>query len=260
MSIFQVDMLTGLNKVETAIALLRACEPPEGYYGAFSGGKDSCVIKHLAGQASVKVDWHYCVSPIDPKEVQDFIKQYHPDVQWDYHARGFWKIVSEYKGLPTRKGRWCCAVIKEAGGLNRTLIVGNRAEEGTNRKKQKCFQKHPKVEKIFVSPILTWTSGEVWEYIGVNNIKVCSLYSEGLRRLGCVLCPFARDVEFEIKRFPKIARLWRLACDRIVERRLAKGKDDFKTGEELWLWWLDRDAKRHDKQQLSLEDTGVGQR
>ena len=96
--------------VERAIMRLQQFEPPEGYYGAFSGGKDSCVIKHLTAQAGVKADWHYCVSPIDPKEVQDFIKQYHPDVQWDYHARGFWKMVLE-KGLPRRQGRWCCLSI-----------------------------------------------------------------------------------------------------------------------------------------------------
>ena len=249
MSIFQVDMLSGLNKVETAIALLRACEPPEGYYGAFSGGKDSCVIKHLTQQAEVKADWHYCVSSIDPKEIHDFIKQYHPDVQWDYHARGFWKLVVK-KGLPRRQGRWCCEVIKEAGGNGRTVIVGNRREEGSlRRRKQKCFEAHTKRNIVFVRPIIDWTEGEVWEYIALNSLPFCHLYKEGFERLGCVLCPFVRETKFEIERFPKIAKLWRLSCDRIVEHRLAKGKDDFKTGEELWNWWLDRDAKRRDKRQ-----------
>jgi len=243
-------MLSDLNKVETAIALLRACEPPDGYYGAFSGGKDSCVIKHLTQQAEVKADWHYCVSPIDPKEIHDFIKQSHPDVQWDYHARGFWKIVHG-RGLPRRNSRWCCQIIKEAGGDNRTIITGIRSAESAKRKRRKCFEKHrnPKISKVFVHPIINWLDAEVWEYIGVHNIKTCTLYQEGFKRLGCVLCPFIRDIEFEIERFPKITKLWRLSCDRIVERRLAKGKDDFKTGEELWYWWLDRDAKRRDKRQ-----------
>lgn len=35
----------GLDKVETAIKRLQTFEPPEGYYLAFSGGKDSIVIK-----------------------------------------------------------------------------------------------------------------------------------------------------------------------------------------------------------------------
>ncbi len=256
MSIFQVDMLSGLNKIETAVALLRACEPPEGYYLAFSGGKDSCVILDLAKKAGVDFDSHYCVSPIDPKEIHDFIKEYHPAVQWDYHARGFMKLIVE-NGLPRRQGRWCCRYIKEAGGIGRTVIVGNRRAEGVGRSKQKCFEAHRKQNKTFVRPILNWSTGEVWEYIAVHNLRVCSLYSKGLHRIGCVLCPFNRNIKRELKMFPKIVKLWRLSCDRIVERRLAKGKDDFKTGEELWYWWLDRDAKRRDKRQGVLATSSI---
>ena len=35
------------DKVEAAIARLKAFEPPEGYYVAFSGGKDSQCVYHL---------------------------------------------------------------------------------------------------------------------------------------------------------------------------------------------------------------------
>lgn len=40
--------MSGLDKVDTAIERLRLFEPEEGYYLAFSGGKDSVVIKALA--------------------------------------------------------------------------------------------------------------------------------------------------------------------------------------------------------------------
>ena len=226
----------GKNKVEVAIDLLRACEPQEGYYLAFSGGKDSVVIYNLALSAGVKFDAHYCVSPIDPIEIHQFIKRY-PDIAWDYHARGFWKKVHQY-GLPTRRYRWCCRYIKEAGGIGRTVIVGNRTEEGSGRSKQKCFEKSHDGKKILLRPIINWTSNEVWEYIKYNNLDYCSLYDEGFKRIGCVLCPFNRDKARQIERFPAIVKLWRLSCDHIVERRLAKGKDDFKTGQELYDWWL----------------------
>lgn len=239
MGITQLDMLTGLDKVETAVGLLQAFEPPEGYYGAYSGGKDSEVIKNLAKVARVKADWRYCVSPIDPPEIRQHIKEYHPDVRWDYYARGFWKTVVE-KGLPTRRNRWCCELIKEAGGLGRTVIVGNRTAESRNRRGQGCFGKHTKKDIFFVRPIINWSEGEVWEYIGVNRLPYCPLYDEGFKRLGCVMCPLATiaNRRLEMQRFPKIARLWRLSCDRLVERRLAQGEDKFASGEELWQWWL----------------------
>ena len=55
-----------VDMVAIAIERLREHEPPEGYYGAFSGGKDSCVIKELAKMAGVRVDWHYSLTTVDP--------------------------------------------------------------------------------------------------------------------------------------------------------------------------------------------------
>lgn len=56
--IHQLNMC-GKDKVQVAIDRLKAFEPPEGYYLAFSGGKDSVVIKALADMAEVKYDAHY---------------------------------------------------------------------------------------------------------------------------------------------------------------------------------------------------------
>ena len=257
MSIFQEDMLTGLNKIETAIELIVAFEPPhKPYQVGDSGGKDSGVVVHLTKLAEPRLrrkpDYVYCASPIDPPEIHQFLKEERPETQWEYHARNFLGLVVK-NGLPRRQGRWCCRFIKEASGLGRTVIVGNRREEGSGRSKQKCFEAHLKVDKVFVRPIINWTTGEVWEYTAVNNLKVCSLYSEGFHRIGCVLCPFHRNVKYEMERFPKITNLWWLGCKRIHEDRLARGKNDtFKTPEERFYFWLDRDAKRKSKEQLSL--------
>jgi phosphoadenosine phosphosulfate reductase len=43
------------DKVKVSIARLIEFEPPEGYYLAFSGGKDSVVIYDLAVKAGVKL-------------------------------------------------------------------------------------------------------------------------------------------------------------------------------------------------------------
>ena len=242
MGLTQLNFM-GKNKVEVAIMLLQAYDnPSDPYYLAFSGGKDSVVIYDLAVKSGVKFDAHYCVSPIDPPQIHAFIKEHYPKVAWDYHARGFWKTVVK-KGLPLRHARWCCEIIKEAGGMGRCVIVGNRREEGTRRKNQRCFEKHKTRNKTFLRPILNWNEQEVWEYIKGNNLPYCYLYDKGFKRLGCVLCPFSRDKERDKLWFPRIVNLWRLACDRIIEKRLASGKEykrQFQTGQDLFDWWVGR--------------------
>ena len=66
----------GLNMVDVAIKRIQMFEPPEGYYLAFSGGKDSVVIKYLADMANVKYDAHYNLTSIDHPKLVQFVKTF----------------------------------------------------------------------------------------------------------------------------------------------------------------------------------------
>lgn len=249
MALGQLELITGLDKVGFAIKLLQDNEPPEGYYLGFSGGKDSVVLYDLAVRADVKFDAHYCVSPIDPPQIYQFIKEHYSDVIWDKHARNWWQVVVK-EGLPLRQARWCCRIIKEAGGNNRICLIGVRSSESEKRKHYPFVELPRDAEnKTFVRPVLGFNDYDVWQYIKGNNLPYCSLYDEGFKRLGCVLCPFSREIEREEKYFPKVVANWKRACDRIVAERKANNyltkrgkpsKHKFETGEELYQWWTKR--------------------
>lgn len=89
-------------KIDKAIALLKKAErlalkynPADGYYLAFSGGKDSQCIYHLAKLAGVKFRAHYAVTTIDPPELMRFIKTHYPDVEWVRPKLTFFQLIKK---------------------------------------------------------------------------------------------------------------------------------------------------------------------
>lgn len=140
------------DKVETAIQRLKAFEPKsEPYWLAFSGGKDSQCIYHLAKMAGVAFEAHYSVTSVDPPELMRFIRDKYPDVIWDrhywddgkpehYNPDGspkpitMWSLIADHTIPPTRQARYCCSALKETGGHGRKVVTGVRWAESARRK------------------------------------------------------------------------------------------------------------------------------
>ena len=136
------------EKVNKSIERLKAFEPPEGYYLAFSGGKDSVVCKALLDMSGCKYDSTYRVTTVDPPELVKFIKDEHPDVirEIPRYSESYkneklagkpitmWNLIPEKMMPPTRIVRYCCAALKESGGDGRMTVTGVRWEESYKRK------------------------------------------------------------------------------------------------------------------------------
>ena len=127
------------DKVQKATDILKHFEPEEGYYVAFSGGKDSQCIYHLCEMAGVKFDAHYNVTSVDPPEVVRFIKRNYPDVKFEYprdrdgKVITMWNLIPRRQMPPTRLARYCCEWLKESAGKDRVTVTGVRWAESTNR-------------------------------------------------------------------------------------------------------------------------------
>ena len=101
-----------IDKVDLAIRRIKLHEPPEGYYVAFSGGKDSCVILDLVKRAGVKFDAHINLTTVDPPEVIRFVRQQYPEVTIEKPKMSMKKLIEKKGILPTRLARYCCAEYK----------------------------------------------------------------------------------------------------------------------------------------------------
>ena len=239
------DEIIGELQIKTGIAIqrLKEHEPPEGYFLAFSGGKDSCVIYDLAKKAGVKFDAHFHKTTVDPPEVLDFIKANYPDVIWDRPKKSMFQLILSESCLPTRTHRFCCRSLKEVGGKGRVIITGIRWEESTNRAKRQIYEKSNKNDKKwFLNPIIDWGYNDVWDYLALNQILHCSLYNEGLRRIGCILCPFLStdDKLYHIKRWPKFAKAYRIAINKLYPILKSRNRlhKKWNSPDDVWHWWI----------------------
>lgn len=162
------------DKVKRAISITQSFCPPEGYYFAYSGGKDSCAADEILDMAGVKYDKHYNVTTVDPPELVRFIIRRHKYVIYDMPdgSHKYFKVHSTGKMLrpteppciegrevihfnipkmsmsqlivhkqfpPTRLQRYCCEYLKESSGASRITVTGVRGHESLNRKQNQGF-------------------------------------------------------------------------------------------------------------------------
>lgn len=256
------------EKIEYSINLLRKSEemalrmdPENGFYLAFSGGKDSQALYHLAVQGGVKFKAHMNLTSVDPPEVIRFVKKNYPDVELIKPRMSIYEMAKKKGVLPTRIARWCCEEFKEMSGAGKVTLIGIRKSESVRRSKRNEIEtgdrkfsgtfdqwsEHQEKmvtcvggkDKILVSPILYWTEKEVWEYLNRNHIPHCGLYDKGYRRIGCICCPMSNSKQKakEIQDFPHVKRNWEKAIEWLIQNRWTKTQY-FKSKDLAFKWWI----------------------
>ncbi len=158
------------DKVQRAIDLVRSFEPPDKYYLAYSGGKDSIVVEAILRMAGVGYEIHYNMTTVDPPELVRFvIHQFEaviydlPDGSFKYFAVNIGgrllspvtaqsvagkrcihftipklsmrQLIVHKQFPPTRLARYCCEALKESHGEGRVVVTGVRWDESAGRKR-----------------------------------------------------------------------------------------------------------------------------
>jgi len=253
------------EKIQQAISLIQMWEPkalqmsPDGFYVAFSGGKDSIVMERLFKLAGVKYQSWYNNVTIDPPELVHFIKRQYPEVKWNNPKKHLIKMMEDKAASPpTRLIRWCCEIYKEQGGKSTFRAIGVRAAESPRRRGMwKTITFHRQDKLPILSPILYWTDSDVWQFIHQNEMPYCCLYDEGFSRLGCIGCPMGgpKGMARDFARWPKYEQMWRKGFQAFwdkykgVPRRDGEPRaiEKFPTVDDFWGWWISGKAYEGDK-------------
>lgn len=219
------------KKIDFAILLLKSAEsmaakkkqPVEICY---SGGKDSDVILELAKMSGINYRAIYKNTTIDPPGTIKHAKDKGVEI---YKPTMTFREIIIKKGIPGRRRRTCCEILKEYKILD-YAVVGVRREES---KKREELYKEPEICTVYkdnstvrlYTPINEWTKDNLLEFIKERGIKCHPMYYDEQgnfhveRRLGCIGCPLAykRNRIEEFKKYPNMVKLYVRSAQQFID-------------------------------------------
>jgi phosphoadenosine phosphosulfate reductase len=167
---------------------------------AFSGGKDSLAVLHIALDVNPDTPVIYNNTTVEFPETLQYVNML--QAKWALNlyttkcTQSFFNATKE-KGWATHENRWCCKPYKEEPASQYMVSHGFKAEITGTTRTESIYRrslnpiKIPKKEPymIRVNPIYDWSEWEVWRYIKENGLPYNPLYDKGYRRIGCWCCP-----------------------------------------------------------------------
>lgn len=129
-------MLHSVELLQKAEKIALNYDAEQGYFLAFSGGKDSQALYHIAQLAGVRFQGHMNLTSVDPPEVIRFVKKNYPEVELKKPGKSIFQSAVERQILPTMRVRWCCAEYKETAGAGKVTLIGIRKAESSRRAKR----------------------------------------------------------------------------------------------------------------------------
>ena len=221
------------------------------FLASFSGGKDSQVVLDLCTRAIPSTEFEVIYSDtgyeLPPslelyERIQKFYKELFPDLKFSL-ARNHASVLSYWDkiGTPSDTHRWCCSVMKTAplykllkkddNKQARVLTFdGVRAEESTKRSSYSRIGKGVKHDTVInASPILNWSSVEIFLYLWRHSLFINEAYRNGMTRVGCLICPFSSEWNDMIskQRYPENLQPFLSRIEDITQKSGVKDIDEY---------------------------------
>lgn len=250
----------------------------------YSGGKDSDVLIELARISGINFEVAHSHTTADaPETVRHIRKRFHELELEGYKCSviyptykgkrtSMWDLIVAKKMPPTRLARYCCSVLKETAGAHRAIATGVRWAESTARKQRGIYEDIHKSRdkrvvltsdnddnrawfercevraKTVINPIIDWSDNDVWDFLSEQRCEINPLYGCGFSRVGCIGCPMASKQRYEeFKRYPKYARMYMRAFERMLAARKAAGlESSWESAYDVFRWWLEEDFRQYE--------------
>jgi phosphoadenosine phosphosulfate reductase len=141
------------------------------------------------------------------RRYQRRIKLYYPDAQAvqnyvrEHGINGFYNSLGE---------RLSCCQIRKVEPFNRAVsgyaawVTGVRREQSEQRAEARAMARDEQTGLQKISPLLDWTTADVWAYIRAHQLPYSPLHDRGYPSIGCAPCTRA----VEPGQDPRAGRWW----------------------------------------------------
>ena len=185
----QRKLLYSVELLRKAEKLALAYDSENGFYLAFSGGKDSQCLYHVAKLAGVKFKAHMNLTSVDPPEVIHFVKAQYSDVELIKPKKSIYQAAVDIGILPTKRVRWCCKEFKESAGAGKVTLIGIRHAESSRRAARQEVEISAKKYSGDLEGLEGYRKARNAKKRGrkpKNNREVTIVNADGERTLGCI--------------------------------------------------------------------------
>lgn len=230
------------SKIESAVNILREhYDDKDGFIVGISAGKDSSIVKHLINSNEFKAKFYYVETTIENEVVINYLKTFHPDVEWITAEKSICDLIREKGYLPLKPSRYCCREVKDVG-FNKILsmpgikVLGRRIIDSHG---QKVADRSLKQNNTVINPIYDWNNDDAWEYIKQFSVAVCPSYDDYGKSYECTLCPiyYSDTKNLMIDRHPNtINKIKEAAIDAFNGNTMLQ--NEYQNADSYWDWWV----------------------